>query len=90
MTAHVAIRRESYVAGTRGRPEVGVVTQTHTSRPPVPWGRIGVGDAVWMTWSGGPMVARARVQGHRQIEGCTAAKVRPPTAGYKLHDLEEY
>ncbi len=90
MTAHVAIRRESYVAGTRERPEVGVFTQTHTSRPPVPWGRIAVGDPVWMKWSGGPIVARAQVQGHRQIEGCTAEKLRPATAGYKLHDLDEY
>ncbi len=90
MTAHVAIRRESYVAGTRERPEVGVFTQTHTSRPPVPWGRIAVGDPVWMKWSGGPIVARARVQGQRQIEGCTAEKLRPATAGYKLYDLEDY
>src|SRR5438045_6265774 len=90
MTSHVAIRRESYVAGTRERPEVGVFTQTHTSRPPVPWDRIAVGDTVWMKWSGGPIVATARVQGFRQMEDCTVEKLRPATAGYKLHDLEEY
>src|SRR5262245_58097474 len=37
MRQHVVIRRESYVAGTRDRPEVGIFTQTHTTRPPVPW-----------------------------------------------------
>ena len=85
MTGHVAIRRESYVAGTRERPEVGVFTQTHTSRPPVPWGRINVGDPVWMKWSGGPIVAQARVQGFRQIENCSAEKLRPATAGYNTN-----
>jgi hypothetical protein len=52
MTGHISIRRESYFAGTREGPEVGVFTQTHTSRPPVPWGKIAVGDTIWMKWSG--------------------------------------
>jgi hypothetical protein len=43
---HVVIRREDYVAGTRTRPEVGVFTQTHTSPPPVPWGKIAPGEKV--------------------------------------------
>lgn len=66
MPQHVVIRRESYVAGTREQPEVGIFTQTHSSRPPVPWGRTAVGDTVWMKWSVGPIVATARVQGFRQ------------------------
>jgi len=37
---HVVICQESYVAGTRERPEVGIFTQTHSSRPPVPWGAL--------------------------------------------------
>ena len=40
MLQHVVIRQESYVAGTRERPEVGIFTQTHSSRPPVPWGAL--------------------------------------------------
>lgn len=36
------------------------------------------------------MVATARVQGFRQIEGCTADQLRVTTAGYKLHDLDGY
>ena len=48
---HVVIRQESYVAGTRERPEVGIFTQTHASRPPVPWGKLSVVDPVWVKWS---------------------------------------
>jgi hypothetical protein len=55
---HVVIRREDYVAGTRERPEVGVFTQAHSTRPPVPWDQIAPGERVWMKWSGGPIVAR--------------------------------
>jgi hypothetical protein len=90
MTAHVVIRRESYVAGTWERPEVGIFTQTHISRPPVPWGRIARGDTVWMKWSGGPIVATARVQGFREIANCTPEQLRRATLGYGLHALEEY
>lgn len=90
MPSHLVIRRESYVAGTRDRPEVGIFTQTHQTRHPVPWGRIATGEDVWMKWSGGPVVARARVQGFRQVEECTAEKLRPMAAGFKLHDLADY
>ena len=55
MRQHVVIRQESYVAGTREHPKVGIFTQTHASRPPVPWGKLGVGDLVSMKWSGGPI-----------------------------------
>lgn len=87
---HVVIRREEWVAGTRERPEVGVFTQTHAGRPPVPWGHIAVGERVWMKWSGGPIVARATVQGFRQIENCTSDELRETTSGFRLYDLTEY
>lgn len=48
---HVIIRPKSYVAGMHTRPEVGIFTQTHDSRPPVPWGKLGVGDPVSTKWS---------------------------------------
>lgn len=87
---HVVIRNESYVAGTRDRPEVGVLTQTHATRHPVPWGRLSLGDVVWMKWSGGPFVARARVSGFRQINQCTADALRNTTKGFALYDLADY
>jgi hypothetical protein len=87
---HVAIRRADYVAGNRDRPEVGVFTQTHSARPPVPWNRIAIGDEVWMKWSGGPMVGHAIVEGFRQIENASPELLRATTAGYKLHELQPY
>lgn len=87
---HVVIRRESYVAGSRDRPEVGVFTQTHQTRRPVPWGRIEVGETVWMKWSGGPIVARARVSGFTCVEDCSANDLRALVRGYRLHDLLDY
>jgi hypothetical protein len=87
---HVVIRQESYVAGTRERPEVGIFTQTHSSRPPVPWGKLDVGDLVWMKWSGGPIVAQARVQRFIEIENCSAEVLRQQTFGYRLYELDDY
>jgi hypothetical protein len=90
MRQHIVIRREKYVAGTRDRPEVGVFTQTHTARPPVPWGRIAAGDKVWMKWSAGLIVATARVQDFRQLEHCTPQRLRAATAGHRLYDVAAY
>jgi hypothetical protein len=90
MVEHIVIRREEYVAGTRHRPEVGIFTQTHSRKHPIPWGRITIGDLVWMKWSGGPIVAKARIHGFRQIENCTPEMLRTTTYGYKLHGLEDY
>ena len=87
---HVVIRQESYVAGTRECPEVGIFTQTHSSRPPVPWGKLGVGDLVYMKWSGGPIVAQARVQRFVEIESCTAERLKQQTFGYRLYELDDY
>ena len=87
---HIVIRREEYVSGTRERPEIGIFTQTHQTRHPVPWGQIAVGDTVWMKWSSGPIVAAATVQGFRQIESCSAERLRQMTVGSKLFDLRDY
>lgn len=87
---HIAIRREEYVAGTRERPEVGVFTQTHATRPPMPWNRIAIGETVWMKWASGPIVAKAMVQGFRQMDDCTAQRLRDTTKGFRLHELEDY
>jgi hypothetical protein len=87
---HVVIRQPSYVAGTRERPEVGIFTQTHAARPPVPWDKLAVGDLVWMKWAGGPIVAQARVQRFLQIENCTAERLRQQTFGYRLNELDDY
>jgi hypothetical protein len=59
-------------------------------RPPLPWGKITIGDIVWMKWSGGPIVAKGKVQGYRQIENCTPTILRDAVIGTKLYDLENY
>ncbi len=87
---HVVIRREEYVSGTRDRPEIGIFTQAHQTRHPVPWGQIAIGDTVWMKWSSGPIVAAATVQGFRQIEACSPDRLREMTTGSKLFDLKDY
>jgi hypothetical protein len=87
---HLVIRRDRFVAGSFERPEVGVFTQTHTRRHPVPWGRIASGDRIWMKWSGGPLVAQARVTGYREIEHGTPDVLRESTRGFQLHDLRSY
>ena len=87
---HIVIRQESYVAGTRERPEVGIFTQTHTTRPPAPWDRIAPGDRVWMKWSGGPIVAEAQVQRFAQLANCTPELLRQQTFGYRLYELDDY
>ncbi len=87
---HVVIRREEYVSGTRDRPEIGIFTQAHQTRHPVPWGQIAIGDTVWMKWSSGPIVAAAKVQGFRQIETCSADRLREMTTGSQLFNLRDY
>jgi hypothetical protein len=87
---HVVIRRVEYVSGTRDRPEIGIFTQAHQTRHPVPWGQITVGDTVWMKWSRGPIVARATVQGFRQIQACSPDRLRQIVTGCKLYDLKDY
>jgi hypothetical protein len=62
----------------------------HADRKPTPWGRIGVGEIVWMKWSSGPVVAKAVVVGFRQFTDCSAAHLRLAVAGFALHNLEGY
>jgi hypothetical protein len=88
--SHVVIRRPMFVAGTTKRPEVGVFTQAHGGRRPVPWGQIDVGETVWMKWSGGPIVAKARVSSFSCIESCTAHDLRRAVEGHRLHEVTAY
>ncbi len=84
------VRRPSYVAGSRERPEVGVFTQAHGGRRPVPWGQIDVGETVWMKWASGPIVAKARVASFKCIEQCTASTLRSEVRHFRLYNLSRY
>ena len=90
MREHICIRNSQYVAGTATRPEVGVFTQARKNQRPCPWGKISEGETVWMKWSEGPIVAKARVAGYRQIMNCTVPKLKSAVTGFSLHDLEDY
>lgn len=52
--------------------------------------RIAVGETVWMEWSGGPVVARATVEGFCQLERATPDRLRNSVRGYRLYDLDAY
>jgi hypothetical protein len=84
MRPHVVVRRESYVAGSREWPEVGIFTETHAARLPVPWGKVAVGDLVWMKWAGGPIVAHVRIGRVIRIADCTLERLRQQAFGYRL------
>jgi hypothetical protein len=90
MREHICIRNSEYVAGTSNKPEVGVFTQARKNQRPSPWGKISEGETVWMKWSGGPVVAKAKVSGYRQIMNCTAPQLKSAVAGFALHDLDVY
>jgi hypothetical protein len=90
MTQHVVIRRLDYVAGSSEKPAVKVFTQSHASRPPVPWGKLSIGDIAWMKWRSGPIVARGIVEGFRQIHDCTPDILRNTVGGTNLYDLVNY
>jgi hypothetical protein len=88
---HVAIRIPRQLSvGTQEQPTIGVFTQTHARHRPVPSGRIGIGENVWMKWQGGPIVAHARVRGFQELENATASELRETTLGYRLHGDEDY
>jgi hypothetical protein len=42
-----------------------------------------------MKWSKGPVVARATVQGLRQIQACSPYRLRQIVTGRKLYDLKD-
>lgn len=65
-------------------------TQTAVGRKPAPWGRIAPGERVWMKWTGGPVVATARVAGFRQLSDTTPSMLREAVSGFALHELEAY
>lgn len=90
MEQHIVIRKEEYVAGTTEKPEVKVFTQSHVTRPPIPWGRIAIGDVVWLKWSGGPIVAKGLVRGFLQIASCTPEVLRNTVSGTDLFNRKLY
>lgn len=65
-------------------------TQVAHRKRPAPWSDIGLGETVWMKWSGGPVVAKARIIGLRQLTDCTPDTLRAAVAGFGLADRAAY
>ena len=82
--------RKGHLKGTNPTGRKWLITQTHVSHRPTPWGQIGVGDIVWMKWSGGPIIAKSVVQGFRQLRDCSPKQLQETTRGFRLYDLESY
>ena len=91
MSSHVAIRRRDFVAGAE-HSKIEIFTQTaKLPRRPTPWGRIAIGDRVWMKWTPGrEIVAAAIVDSLRQLPVCTVRQLRDTTDGFPLYDLDTY
>ena len=90
LVTHVAIRPESSIVGTRDRPQVGILAEMDASHPPTPWGRIAVGERVYLQWDGGPVIATAVVRDVRHFQHCDAATLRTATSGFPLHDVASF
>lgn len=90
MAQHVVIRKEEYFIGSEDKPEPTVFTQTHRTRNPVPFGRIKVSETLWMKWSGGPIVAKAQVEGFRLLQDCTPEELRNTVRGTNLFNHTLY
>jgi len=88
MLEHLAIRRGEFVGGTVKRPEMSILVQAN--RNSLNWlsESLAAGQAVWLKWAGGPVVARAEVKdwavGAVPPEGIES--LRAETLGTELHE----
>jgi len=90
MREHIIIRKEEFVTGSISKSVPTVFTQTHKTHPPLPYNRISIGETVWMKWSDGPIVAKAKVEGFRLLENCTVEEFRETVRGTNLYNHNEY
>ena len=89
---HLVIRQHNYVAGTDTNPEVKVFMQTRKNGSPINTKYLAKNQTVWMKWSGGPIVARAKLTSwlEGKIVNGDISKARAQTIGTSLYDLEDY
>lgn len=91
MVEHIVIRKEEFVTGSCEKPESTVFTQTHKTHPPIPYNRIKIGETIWVKWSGGSIVAKAKVEGGlRLLENCSPKELKQTVRGTRLYDHKEY
>lgn len=89
---HLVIRKMSYVAGTQMKPEVQIFMQTNTRFKPLNTELFKKDQIVWMKWSGGPIVAKAKISSWDSgyIKNGNIDEARNLTKGTNLYHLEDY
>jgi hypothetical protein len=89
---HIVIRQMNYVAGTSEKPEVKIFMQSRTKGAPLALKKFKVNQTVWMKWSGGPIVARAKISHWHEgvIRNGRIDEARALTQDTNLHDLNAY
>ena len=90
--SHIVIRDPSYVSGTSKKPEVGVFVQTHTRMRPLKEDKLNNGQAVWMKWNDGPIVAKSKILSWHTGRFCggNVNAIRELCIGTKLFGLGTY
>ena len=91
-TEHIVIRKPEFVAGSKAEGEIGVFVQTRSGRPPLKLEKIQTGQTVWLKFSSGPIVAKAKILSVYDgvVENGDIRRVRKLTSGTKLFNLDEY
>ncbi len=89
---HIVIRQMNYVAGTSEKPEVKIFMQSRKKGSPLALNKFRVNQTVWMKWSGGPIVAKAKIsQWHEGIiHDGNIDEARAFTQGTNLYNLDAY
>ena len=89
---HIVIRKPEFVAGSKAEGEIGAFVQTRSDRPPLKLEKIQVGQTVWLKFSSGSIVAKAKILSVHGgvVENGDIRRVRELTSGTQLFNLDKY
>jgi hypothetical protein len=83
---HVAIQRREWTVGDLLDKDV---LCRCSIRPIPPFDRVEPGDTVFLKWTGGPIIALAKVRRSASLEYSDIEEVRELCKGYSLYELED-
>ena len=91
-TEHIVIRKPEFVVGSNAKAKIGAFVQTRSDCPPLKLEKVQAGQMVWLKFSSGPIVARAKILSVHDgvIENGDIRRVRELTSGTQLFNLAEY
>ena len=84
---HVAIQRPEWTVGDLL--DKDVLCRCSIRAVP-PFNRVESGDTVFLKWSGGPIIAMAKVRRSTSLEYSDIEEVRELCEGYSLYELEDF